>query len=114
MPGEEIDARIIAGPDELAFVVIAGGELHGLGDFVGSCRQVENPNVLVALGIEIALVIVAIDGAADDVDVGLVLAGLRGIVALGGIFFVLGLVDVFRSGGAYECDALSVRGPQGT
>jgi hypothetical protein len=69
---KEVDPRVVMAPYELTFLEIAAGELRGLGEFIGSRRHVEYPNVRVAFGIEIARIIAAIDGPADDGDVGFV------------------------------------------
>ena len=68
---EEIKARTIVRPAGLAFIVVAARELNGLGPFIGPCGYLDDPDVLVTFGIEITLIVVAIYGAADDVDVGL-------------------------------------------
>src|SRR6266568_2085095 len=126
--GKEVDARIVVAPDEFALVKIAAGKLHRLSEFVGSGGHVQYPYVLVALGVEIALIVAAIDRSADDVDVGFVLAlqfnlfrlrgvlgGFRflGLAALRGSLLALRLLDVFQSRSAQKRYALTVRRPDG-
>ena len=84
--------------------------------------------MLVAFGVEIAGIVAAINGAADDVDVGFVirlwlrLFGFGGVFGgfwlssvrtLRGILIAPGLLDVFRSRGALKRDTLAVGRPDG-
>src|SRR5437588_2515762 len=111
---KEVDTRVVMAPYDLTFLKIAAGELHGLGEFVGSRWHVDHPNVSVALGIEIARLIAAIDGPADDVDVGFVLTlrlYLFGLLALRGILVAPALLNIFQSCGAQKCYALAVGRP---
>ena len=71
---EEVDSRVVTAPDELAFLEIATRELHRLGEFIGGRRYLDCPNVFVALGIEVARIVAAVNSPADDVEVGFVLA----------------------------------------
>ena len=71
-PGEEIHARAIVCPARLALVEIACGELLGFRELVRSCGHVEHPDVLMAFGIKVTLVVVPVDGALDDMNIGLV------------------------------------------
>ncbi len=57
----------------LPLVEVSAGELHRLGNLIGGRRHRDHPDVAVAFGIEVALVVAAIDGAGDDVHIGLVL-----------------------------------------
>ena len=126
---KEVDSRVVTAPDELAFVEIATGELHGFSGFIGDRRHPEYPNVLVALGVEVTGIVAAINGTANDVDVGFVflfrlrlsgpcgiLSGfqLSGLLTLRGILVAPCLLDVFRSRGAQKCYALAVGCPRQT
>src|SRR5208282_1126122 len=96
--------------------------------------NVQHPDVLTSFGVEITLIVTAIDRAADDVNVGFVLTlrfrcfGLRRV--LGGLRFLAladlrlavlgladlghslpGLLDVFRSRGTQKCYAPAVGRP---
>src|SRR5262249_30979920 len=125
----EINAPSIERPNWFAFVEVAGGQLHWLGEFIRGGGHVEHPNVAVTLGIQVTVVVTAIDGTGDQVSVGLVLAfrfgllGLRSVLRrrLFGVFrgrrrfrallLTLCLGDVLRRGVAQEGDALTVGRP---
>ena len=101
-PGEEIDPRAIVRPARLALIEFAGGELPGLGEFVGSCGYVEQPDVLMTFGIEVSLIVVPVDSAVNDVHVGFVFGFQLCLFWLGGILrrvrfacFRVGLVARF-------------------
>src|SRR5512133_444407 len=109
----------------MVLVEVAGRELRRLRQFVRGGGHIENPDVLVALGIVITLTIAAIDSARDEVDIRLMLAlrlALFGLVGvLGGLSLLLVfavfscpallacfLLEVLGEGGAEEGDALAV------
>src|SRR5260370_13119211 len=103
--GEEVDGRTVVRQGNFAFVVVAAGELQRFGRFVGCGRDVNRPDVLVPLEIQITLVIIAVDGTSNDVNVGFPIAfgvglGRRtaGVRAAGFavILLTLFLSDIFR------------------
>src|SRR5437588_10832054 len=102
---KEVDTRVVMAPYDLTFLKIAAGELHGLGEFVGSRWPVDHPNVSVALGIEVARLIAAIDGPADDVGVGFVLTlrlSVFGLLALRGVLVAPDVLNIFQPLGAHK------------
>src|SRR5579863_8528660 len=69
----------------------------------------------VALEIDVPFVVAAIDGAADDVDVGfVVVVFFFGVFVFRGILLFVGLVEVLLRGGAGKGDVLAIRRPEGT
>src|ERR1700722_20957422 len=97
-------------PDELALVEIPVSELHRLGEFITGRGYRDKPNMGVALGIKIALIVTAIDCPIDQMHVGLVFA--LGLIITGfRVLLTLGLLDVILRGGTHEGDLLAVGRP---
>ena len=115
MGGKKINARAVVAPADFAFVVVAAGELHGLRKVIESGRDVDHPDVVVTLGIEKSFIVAAVDGTADDVDVGFVVVlgpGLRAGLCLG--FCARGLFQILGSSGAGKSDAFAIGRPHGS
>ena len=77
--GQKVDACAIVSPTRLAFIEIAGCELLRFRHLIESSWHVQHPDMFVPFGIEKTFVVVAINSAAHDVDIGF-------MVAVGAIF----------------------------
>src|SRR5579864_847068 len=103
-PGEEINTGTILAPNEIPFVVIAGGDLQRLPGFLAGVAQVKHPDVAVALQIEVALIVIAINGSADDMNIGFVFVFSVAI----GFLLALGFLNVLEGGVAHKGNPLAV------
>jgi hypothetical protein len=116
----EIDLRAIAVPGRLILVELALGELHRPGNLIGAGGQLHHPDVIVTLGIEIALTVGAIYRAANYMHIGLVLGWRGGSLSLAGMacgcllrafLFARRLFNVLGRGRTQEGDVLAVGRP---
>ena len=109
-PGEEINMGTVVAPDEVPFIVIAAGDLHGLTGFLAGFAQNKHPNMAVALQIEVALIVIAINGSADDMDIGFMFVFSVAVSFL----LTLGFLNVLRCSVADKRDSLAVGRPDCT
>src|SRR5580704_9483279 len=105
---DEVNSHAIMAPKQVLVVEISARELHRGKKFIGVRWRFEHPDMAVALGIEIALVVAAIHGTANNVHVGFVLALCLPVTSL---LLALHFLDVFLCGRARKGDPFAVWRP---
>jgi hypothetical protein len=86
-------------------------KLHRFRQLIGGVRDIEDPDVRVALEIQIALIVAAIDSTADDMHVGFMLALRLSVTGFASTLLALRFIDILRCSGADERNPLPVGRP---
>src|ERR1700722_20780511 len=97
-------------PDGLTLIEISARELHRLGNFIRAGRRLQDPDMGVAPGVQVTLIISAIHRTVDHMHIRFVLT-LGWTIARLRILFALGFLQVLLRRRALEGDPGAVGRP---